>query len=706
MRGPRTRRHVLRSCSDSARTALTQPAMFTPSRRRTPRFLVMGIVALFVLASCKGDSTAPPSLTKLSVTTAAASVVVGQTTTATASGVDQNGASISTGTVTWSVGSSAVATVNTITGTVTGVAPGTTQVIATAGKVSGEATITVQPVPAMLTTVSVAIPNASLQYGQTTTASAVGLDQYGKPFSIGTVTWSASAATIVNVNAATGLVTGVSAGIAQITATTGGKTSMQTVTVLTPPALRINEVESSDGVPGDWIELYNASTAAIDLSGWGVRDNDSTHTIYRIPTGTLLPAGGYYVVEEAQFGFGLGAPDEARLYNPFGALIEVYGWTTHATTTYGRCPNGTGPFVTMGSSTKGVTNDCSTATPLPTPATAPWPGSDDVTTVDGLNVFGGNLSGLMYETAKGGQPNVLWGIRNEPGSLFRLIFSGGIWTPDAANGWSAGKRLSYPDGTGEPDSEGVTFTSGGSTAGMYVSAERDNKNNGVSRISVLRYDPSSAGTTLRATNEWNLTSDLPVSGANLGAEAIAWIPDDVLVARKFFDEKANRTYNPADYTNHGTGIFFVGLESNGNVYAFALNHADNTFTRIATFSTGYPTGVMDLNFDPATNYLWAVCDDGCGGVVGIFEIESNPALATFGRFRAPRRFARPSTMPNINNEGFALTTQAECVNGSKPVFWADDNETGGHAIRRATLPCGVIPSPALQALRSATPMRR
>lgn len=560
-----------------------------------------------------------------------------------------------------------------------------------------------------VTTISVALPISSLQFGQTTTATAAGLDQYGRPIDAGAVTWSTSAAAIATVNASTGLVTGVSVGTAQISAVAGGKTSAQTVTVLTPPGLRINEVESNGGVPGDWIELYNASTAAIDLSGWGVRDNDSTHAIYQLPASTSLPAGGYYVVEEAQFGFGLGAPDEARLYNPYGALVELYGWTTHATTTYGRCVSGQGPFVTTTTPTKGAVNDCSAAPP-PTPVTAPWPGSDDVATVDGVNVFGGNLSGLMYETAKAGQPSVLWGIRNEPGSLFRLIFSGGIWTPDPANGWGTGKLLAYPNGTGEPDAEGVTFTSGGSTAGMYVAAERNNQNNSISRISVLRYDPSVAGATLRATNEWNLTSDLPVSGANLGAEAIAWIPDDVLVARTFFDEKANRTYNPADYADHGTGIFFVGLESNGNVYAFALNHANNTFTRIATFSTGYPTGVMDLNFDPATNYLWAVCDDGCGGVVGILEIESNPALAGFGRFRAPRRFARPATMPNINNEGFAVTTQAECVNGSKPVFWADDSETGGHAIRRATLPCGVITSPAVQGKemgpRATAPTRR
>ncbi len=47
-------------------------------------------------------------------------------------------------------------------------------------------------------------------------------------------------------------------------------------------------------------------------------------------------------------------------------------------------------------------------------------------------------------------------------------------------------------------------------------------------------------------------------------------------------------------------------------------------------------------------------------------------------------------MPNINNEGFAITPQAECVNGLKPAFWSDDNGTDGHAIRTGTINCTVL----------------
>ena len=58
------------------------------------------------------------------------------------------------------------------------------------------------------------------------------------------------------------------------------------------------------------------------------------------------------------FTFGLDAPDSVRLFNPSSALVDSFAWTTHATTTYGRCPNGSGAFTTTASSTKGTVNDC------------------------------------------------------------------------------------------------------------------------------------------------------------------------------------------------------------------------------------------------------------------------------------------------------------------------------------------------------------
>ena len=56
--------------------------------------------------------------------------------------------------------------------------------------------------------------------------------------------------------------------------------------------VKINEVESSGGTPGDWVELINNGASAVDLSGWIVKDNDDTH-VFTIPAGTSIAAGGY-----------------------------------------------------------------------------------------------------------------------------------------------------------------------------------------------------------------------------------------------------------------------------------------------------------------------------------------------------------------------------------------------------------------------------
>ena len=44
-------------------------------------------------------------------------------------------------------------------------------------------------------------------------------------------------------------------------------------------------------------------------------------------------------------------------------------------------------------------------------------------------------------------------------------------------------------------------------------------------------------------------------------------------------------------------------------------------------------------------------------------------------------------MPNINNEGFAIASQAECAGGLKPTFYSDDSNGGGHVLRTGTINC-------------------
>src|SRR5262245_18862935 len=64
-----------------------------------------------------------PVLTSIGVSLTTSTLNVGQSTTATATGADQNGAPIATGTVTWSSSATTVATVSS-SGVISAVAPG------------------------------------------------------------------------------------------------------------------------------------------------------------------------------------------------------------------------------------------------------------------------------------------------------------------------------------------------------------------------------------------------------------------------------------------------------------------------------------------------------------------------------------------------------------------------------------------------------
>ena len=464
-----------------------------------------------------------------------------------------------------------------------------------------------------------------------------------------------------------------------------------TCLVLSAPALagdpltsiKVNEVES-DGL-ADFIELTNTSATPTDVSGLILKDNDDSRTL-AIPDTTSIPAGGFLAVDtDVPGGFGLGPSDEARVFMPDG-LTEIDGitWTVHAPPTLGRCPDGTGAPVITGAVTKGAANSC------PPPPAQPWPGSATVTTVDETAVLGGDVSGLAYEGSDTGAPGVLWAVDNGGSVMHRLVFNGTQWVRDTANGWSAGKELRYPTGIGldtaEPDSEGVTLTDAGAAGGVYVSSERALVTApGISRISILRYDVSGAGGTLTATNEWDLTPNHPGIGFNLGAESVEWVPDTYLVASGFVDQATGLPYNPATYANHGTGLFFIGLEVDGSVHAYALDHISGSFTRVATFASGFGT-FGALHWEPATNQLWVVCDDKCDGRSHIFQVQTQ-AGATKGSFVRVAGYDRPTGMDNLNNEGFTIAPASECVGGSKPVFWADDGNTGQHVLRAGTIRC-------------------
>ncbi|HEX8361672.1 MAG TPA: lamin tail domain-containing protein, partial [Longimicrobium sp.] len=110
------------------------------------------------------------------------------------------------------------------------------------------------------------------------------------------------------------------------------------------PALLINEVMADPSAVlddvGEWFEVHNRGTAAIDLQGWRlVSNNEAAHTI---STSVSVPAGGYAVLARngtasknggamAAYAYGTGitlASDWVVLRNGAGATVDSVAWGT------------------------------------------------------------------------------------------------------------------------------------------------------------------------------------------------------------------------------------------------------------------------------------------------------------------------------------------------------------------------------------------
>ncbi len=129
-------------------------------------------------------------------------------------------------------------------------------------------------------------------------------------------------------------------------------------------------VVAPDGSYADWIELYNTTGAAVDLSGYGISDNTSQPLKYTLPAGTTIEAYGVLLIyctgrqtpdgqAEIEAPFGLAAYQESVVFStPAGRILDSYDYTRAETdVSWARSPDGTGDFVICAQPTPGYTNN-------------------------------------------------------------------------------------------------------------------------------------------------------------------------------------------------------------------------------------------------------------------------------------------------------------------------------------------------------------
>ena len=121
--------------------------------------------------------------------------------------------------------------------------------------------------------------------------------------------------------------------------------------------------DPADGDQDDWIELHNAGTEAVDLSGFYLTDDLTQWNQFRIPPGYGIPPGGFLLVwADAETGqnsipngdlhanFRLAASQEQiGLFDPNGRMVDGVEYSNQADdTATGRFPDGAaGPLLIL-----------------------------------------------------------------------------------------------------------------------------------------------------------------------------------------------------------------------------------------------------------------------------------------------------------------------------------------------------------------------
>jgi hypothetical protein len=135
----------------------------------------------------------------------------------------------------------------------------------------------------------------------------------------------------------------------------------------------INELlTNTDAQLSDTIELYNTTNVPIDISGWFLSDALGTLKKFAIPSGTVIPSGGYVTFDESRFNSSGDVSRDFALSGELGDDVwlvaadrqgnllrfvdHVEFGPAESGVSFGRWPNGTGPLSAMQRLTLGSAN--------------------------------------------------------------------------------------------------------------------------------------------------------------------------------------------------------------------------------------------------------------------------------------------------------------------------------------------------------------
>ncbi|HKN57268.1 MAG TPA: Ig-like domain-containing protein, partial [Gemmatimonadaceae bacterium] len=264
------------------------------------RAISLAVTGLSIaIIACSSGGTSVQPIERTPVASVAVSVpstlLVGQTQRGTATPLDKSGSPLSNRTVTWGTSAAQVATVDN-SGLIAAVAPGNALITAASEGVSSQANLIVaEPSPAPVSTVSVSLAAGSLSPGQTTQASAIPRDANNNVLAGRSIAWTSSNTGVATVNAS-GVVSAVAVGSAQIIATSESKSGSATLTVAAPPPVPVASVSvtlaASSLTPGQTTQATATTRDASNnvLTGRAITWSSSNTGVATVSSSGLVTA--------------------------------------------------------------------------------------------------------------------------------------------------------------------------------------------------------------------------------------------------------------------------------------------------------------------------------------------------------------------------------------------------------------------------------
>ena len=262
--------------------------------------------------------------------------------------------------------------------------------------------------------------------------------------------------------------------------------------------IMVNPSGTSDGsnMPNtaEWIELYNSSGSSINIGCWFFSDGDFAVTF---PSGTTIPAGGFYTIASAagsglspnldwatcgctsgpasEVGIFTNSAEQVILYNSTGTIIDAIIWST------GQLPDGMITSVIGSCSSQNVTFPASGAT---------------------YESIGSNSDGLSKERSTDGgsswqnAPATTFGATNSVILPIELIeFKAELKNNIIEINWITATEINNDFFTIERSSDGILFESvitkkgaGSSTKAINYSSLDDKPLNGISYYRLKQTD--------------------------------------------------------------------------------------------------------------------------------------------------------------------------------------------------------------------------